>query len=105
MRYERSTLPLGRGVRGLMYLWAMPLSSTCQVDCELEAGHDGPHGSHGQQGTGTDWGVRWSLTASEIKEIKICPVALPEPDDRGNEIVCLLFAEHPGRHSFEIESG
>ncbi|BFU47407.1 hypothetical protein KRMM14A1004_56440 [Krasilnikovia sp. MM14-A1004] len=49
--------------------------------------------------------MRWTLSASEIREVNICPAALSEVDELGNETICLLFAGHPGRHSYEIEGG
>ncbi len=72
--------------------------------CALEVGHPGPHAALGQQGDGVEWWVCWSLSASEIVETTICPAVRDEPDDYGEDVVCLLHVHHPGRHSFELRS-
>jgi hypothetical protein len=71
-------------------------------DCDLENGHDGPHASLGQHGDKTEWWIYWTLSASEIREVSACPAIQPERDQNGEEVLCLLFEGHPGRHSFEI---
>jgi hypothetical protein len=72
-------------------------------DCALEFGHEGPHGDLGQQGDEVEWWVRWTLISSEIEQIEICPAIRAELDEYGEDVVCLLFKGHPGRHSFERE--
>jgi hypothetical protein len=59
----------------------------------------------GQPGTETEWWVYWTLSASEILEVNGCPVVRPEPDQRGEQVLCLLFENHPGRHSYELNPG
>jgi hypothetical protein len=72
-------------------------------DCVLEVGHDGPHGSLGQQGDEIEWWIRWTLNASEIVKTEVCPAIRNYPDEHGEDVVCLLFVGHPGRHSFELD--
>lgn len=68
--------------------------------CSMALGHDGPHGSLGQSSGPTDeYWVRWTLRASQIDLLPFCPVEGP---DR-NRPSCLLFAEHPGPHTFELD--
>jgi hypothetical protein len=45
------------------------------------------------------------LGASEVREVAGCPVVLRESGGSGEEVICLLFEDHPGRHSFELERG
>jgi hypothetical protein len=71
--------------------------------CDLEVGHDGPHADLGQPGTETEWWVYWTLSTSEIREVNGCPTVRPEPDQRGEQVLCLLFEDHPGRHSYELK--
>ncbi|HEY7272210.1 MAG TPA: hypothetical protein VH502_05715 [Actinoplanes sp.] len=65
--------------------------------CELEAGHDGPHAAFGQQCDEAELWIRWEGNPPQIRETPRCPY-----DD--GDAVCLLFAGHPGRHSFELEA-
>jgi hypothetical protein len=67
-------------------------------DCALEFGHAGPHGAMGQ----LEWWIRWTLSSSEIQQTKYCPAIDDERDEYDEEVVCLLFEDHPGGHSFEL---
>jgi hypothetical protein len=83
----------------VLWLLDRPGSAHAFIDisvCELEAGHDGPHASFGQQCGEAELWIRWDGTAPRIRETARCSY-----DD--GDAVCLLFAEHPGRHSFELE--
>ncbi|WP_433362326.1 GntR family transcriptional regulator [Actinoplanes sp. CA-142083] len=63
--------------------------------CELEYDHVGPHACLGRRTPGdTEWWVLWTLQASEIDPLRLCP-AKSDPGDNG----CLLFRRHEGRHS------
>jgi hypothetical protein len=64
--------------------------------CELEAGHDGPHAALGQQCGDTELWIRWDGTPPRIHAAPTCSY-----DD--GDAVCLLFAGHQGRHSFELD--
>ena len=70
------------------------------LHCELEHPHPGPHAGLGQHAGGVEWWVQWTLTASEINPIRLCPAQrFPDsgPTDDNN---CLLFDGHPGRHLY-----
>jgi hypothetical protein len=74
------------------------------LSCDLEADHPGPHASNAQQGDRIEWWVHWTLRASEITQQRACGAekantnpAAPEETD-----ICLLYAGHAGRHSFDI---
>lgn len=71
--------------------------------CDLEAGHAGTHAALGQQGNQIEWWVLWTLRAFEIVERQVCAAEAPgDLDDGEDREICLLYAGHPGRHSFEI---
>jgi hypothetical protein len=74
-------------------------------DCSLEFRHDGAHGDLGQQGEDVEWWIRWTLTSSAIEQVHICPTVRNEQDEDGEDVVCLLFEGHPGRHSFDLDRG
>jgi hypothetical protein len=76
-----------------------------ELTCELEAGHPDPHAACGQLGNGVEWWKHWTLRAGEITQHRPCGAEIPntDPNDKLNETeVCLLYADHPGRHSFHI---
>ena len=83
----------------VLWLLDRPASTYALIDipvCELEDGHDGPHAALGQQSGDVELWIRWHGTASRILE---CPHCYYDDGDA----VCLLFAGHPGRHSFELQ--
>lgn len=61
--------------------------------CELEHDHPGPHACLGGRAD-AEWWVLWTLRASEINPLRMCPAKRDPGDDP-----CLLFREHEGRHS------
>jgi hypothetical protein len=74
-------------------------------ECDLAAGHPGPHAALGQQGIGVEWWLRWTTQTSEpeIVETHICPVeSATLVNEFGEHEPCLLFEGHPGLHSFEL---
>ena len=83
----------------VLWLLDRPTSAHAFIDipvCELEDMHDGPHAALGQQSGDAELWIRWNGTDPRILEVPRCVY-----DD--GDAVCLLFAEHPGRHSFELE--
>ncbi len=72
-------------------------------ECRLEFRHDGPHGDVGQQSHEVEWWIRWTLTSSAIEQVGACPTVHEESGDPPEEVACLLFEGHPGRHSFDLE--
>lgn len=72
-------------------------------DCSLEFRHDGPHAALGQQGHEIEWWLRWTLIASAVEQVNACPTPRDESDDPSEEVPCLLFEGHPGRHSFQLD--
>ena len=80
--------------------YQLPEQPPGSVRCSLQPGHPGPHASM-MQSSGADpdveYWMRWTLRASEITVLPNC-----EAHDRADpQEVCLLFAEHPGPHSFD----
>ncbi len=75
-----------------------------ELTCALEAGHADPHAANAQMGDGVEWWVRWTLRAFEIVQLTGCQVerANTDPTSLEKTDVCLLYTEHPGRHSFDI---
>jgi hypothetical protein len=63
--------------------------------CELEDRHDGPHAALGQQSGEAELWIRWNGTVRILET--------PECFYDDGDAVCLLYAGHPGRHSFELE--
>src|SRR5690349_15965913 len=85
----------------VLWLLDRPASAYAFINvpmCELEAGHDGPHAALGQQSGDVELWIRWNGSGPEIIDAPRCSY-----DD--GDAVCLLFAEHPGRHSFELGAG
>ena len=73
--------------------------------CQLEFRHDGPHADLGQQSDEVEWWVRWTLTSSAVEQLTACAAVHEETGEHGEpaeEVVCLLFEGHPGRHSFDL---
>jgi hypothetical protein len=71
--------------------------------CDLEMGHADAHAALGQQSKEAEWWVRWTLSASEIAVLTGCPAHTTTAVDRcGDPFLCLLYLDHPGRHSFEL---
>nr|WP_221382234.1 hypothetical protein [Actinoplanes polyasparticus] len=68
-------------------------------ECQIEFGHDGAHGDLGQQSDMIEWWIRWTLSASEIEQVVACSTA---PGESEQDVVCLLFEGHLGRHSFQL---
>lgn len=67
--------------------------------CELAAGH---HDLHAAFVVATDggerwWWIRWSVHHRELRDLEICT----RTDEQSGDD-CLLPAQHPGRHSFEM---
>ena len=74
-------------------------SLQAELGCELERGHPGSHAALGQQADETAWWVHWTLTASEINPYRWCSVqGTPDRTSRDDK-ACVLFEDHPGRHS------
>jgi hypothetical protein len=71
-------------------------------ECQLEYGHDGPHGAAGQTDDEVEWWIRWTLTASAVEQVLACSGFCDASEDPDDEATCLLFEGHPGRHSFEL---
>ena len=74
-------------------------------ECQLEFRHDGPHADLGQQSDEVEWWVRWTLTSSAVEQLTACAAVHEETGEHGEpaeEVVCLLFEGHPGRHSFDL---
>lgn len=70
--------------------------------CELLAGHTGEdHYAEGQDtGDGGVWWIRWNDRETRaIVALPSCPVTQIRPDDVSPDL-CLLFTDHPGRHTF-----
>ncbi|MFJ7023513.1 MULTISPECIES: hypothetical protein [unclassified Streptomyces] len=111
-------------VEELSYLASLPVGAN-ELEgfawCELEPGHGGEwHYALGQSANDGHWWLRWKPTGRELLVRESCtakgdplPVPptrrLPFPDaphlDVEDPVVpkerpCLLFAEHPGAHSF-----
>jgi len=72
-------------------------------ECRLEYRHDGPHGDICQQGEEVEWWVRWTLTSSAIDQVTACPVSRAEPEEPHDDLTCVLFEGHPGRHSYDLD--
>jgi hypothetical protein len=73
--------------------------------CELEEGHPGPHAALAQQDDGVEWWLCWTTQTDEpaIVERRACPIESDTlVNEHGEHEPCLLFEEHPGRHSFEL---
>ncbi|HWU08480.1 MAG TPA: hypothetical protein VN520_19220 [Streptomyces sp.] len=91
--------------------------------CELEPGHEGEwHYALGQAANDGRWWLRWKPTGRELLVRESCTAKgepLPVPPKRPSlypkpphldveepevpqERPCLLFAEHPGAHSFDL---
>ncbi|MFF5290316.1 winged helix-turn-helix domain-containing protein [Paractinoplanes globisporus] len=68
--------------------------------CELENTHVGPHAGLGQHAGDTEWWVRWTLVASEINPLRMCPAQRDPGDPAADDNTCLLFDGHVGRHSY-----
>jgi hypothetical protein len=84
--------------------------------CALEAGHPGRHGAMGQQGDAVEWWLRWTRDVmddaaagrlpdvAEIVETRICPAeSRTSTNEHGEGDPCLLYEDHPGRHSFDLD--
>jgi hypothetical protein len=69
-------------------------------ECHLEFRHDGAHAELGQQSDVIEWWIRWTLSSSTVDQVAACPTATIEPEE---DIACLLFEGHPGRHSYELD--
>ncbi|MFC8899027.1 hypothetical protein [Streptomyces cinereoruber] len=113
-------------VEELAYLASRPVGASVLEAfawCELESGHEGEwHYALGQSANDGRWWLRWKPTGRELLVRESCtakgdplPVpakqpplypAGPEPfldvedPEVPQERPCLLFAEHPGAHSF-----
>jgi hypothetical protein len=72
-------------------------------ECQLEFRHDGPHGDLGQEGEEVEWWIRWTLTSSAVEQVTACPAVYEELEEPQEDVGCLLFEGHPGRHSFDLE--
>lgn len=74
------------------------------LSCELEGGHPEPHAANGQMGNKAEWWVHWTVQASEIVGHRRCRTERTKADqmDLNETDLCLLYAHHPGRHSFAI---
>ncbi|PRY30861.1 hypothetical protein CLV70_104413 [Pseudosporangium ferrugineum] len=73
-------------------------------ECRLEFRHDGPHGDLGQQSGEIDWWVRWTFTSSAVEQAGACAAVCDKPGEpESDDITCLLFEGHPGRHSFDLD--
>ncbi|GAA4259714.1 hypothetical protein [Dactylosporangium darangshiense] len=71
--------------------------------CHLEMGHLDAHAAMAQQSKEAEWWVRWTLSASEIVVMAGCPALAPTAvDSFGDPLLCLLYLDHPGQHSFEL---
>ena len=72
-------------------------------ECRLEYRHDGPHGDLGQRSDDVEWWIRWTLTSSAVEQVTACPTIRDEPEEPREDVDCLLFEGHPGRHSFDLD--
>ncbi|MFI5890176.1 GntR family transcriptional regulator [Actinoplanes sp. NPDC051513] len=68
--------------------------------CELEHDHVGPHACLGQHAGDTAWWVLWTLQASEINPLRVCPAKRDPGDPAAGGNACSLFGRHEGRHSY-----
>lgn len=101
--------------REVRLLSEIPHGSTSvdtEFQCELEAGHRGPHAVLGEwskpvgagrlaSGEAVTWWVRWEDPTGRRD---VVPQATCPAETRPGEVmseVCTLFAGHPGRHDFE----
>jgi hypothetical protein len=73
------------------------------LTCDLEAKHSGSHAANAQM-SDVEWWVHWTLFASEITSHVGCGAEMSsrDPDNLDKVNVCLLYANHPGKHSFAI---
>jgi len=72
------------------------------LSCEVAAGHDGSHVAFATTASDGDlwWWLHWGERARDVRRVDLCSGSLlddPFPDD------CLLPADHPGPHSFELQ--
>lgn len=79
------------------------------VECELQAGHPGPHVALGQAyAAEPELWLRWlpgdCRTMFEKTDSEYCDAEGPDPDNRDDLEGCLLPAGHPGAHSFRLEA-
>jgi hypothetical protein len=72
------------------------------LSCELEADHGGPHAANAQMGNEIEWWAHWTLLASEITTHRHCDATQASTDRLNPLDICMLYAGHPGRHSFVI---
>jgi DNA-binding transcriptional regulator YhcF (GntR family) len=70
------------------------------LHCELERAHPGPHAGLGQHAGDTPWWVQWTLAASEIVPVPMCPAQRIPEGTEVDDNKCLLFQDHAGRHLF-----
>jgi hypothetical protein len=70
-----------------------------QFACELAARHHDLHTAFLGATDGGErwWWIRWNVHHRELRHLEIC-----NRTDQQSEDDCLLPAEHPGRHSFEM---
>ncbi|MFJ8811287.1 hypothetical protein [Streptomyces sp. NPDC102490] len=111
-------------VEELAYLASRPVGANVVEAfawCELESGHEGEwHYALGQSANDGRWWLRWKPTGRELLVRESCtakgePLPVPpkqpplypkpphldvEDPEVPQERPCLLFAEHPGAHSF-----
>lgn len=116
-------------VEELAYLASRPVGANVVEAfawCELEPGHEGEwHYALGQSANDGQWWLRWKPTGRELLVRESCTAKgepLPVPPKRQypfpdaphldveepvvpQERPCLLFAEHPGAHSFALGLG
>jgi hypothetical protein len=87
----------------LSKLRALPDLAECppnqELACELAAGHHDLHAAFAGATDGGErwWWIRWSVHHRELRNLEICNRTDPQSGDD-----CLLPAEHPERHSFEM---
>ena len=70
--------------------------------CQVQRDHAGPHLANGQDSGSDEWWLRWDDTNREAICLPGCPVTRGVPDGAG-EGLCLLPANHDGRHSFDLQ--
>ncbi|HEY8864730.1 MAG TPA: hypothetical protein VIO37_11245 [Candidatus Dormibacteraeota bacterium] len=78
-----------------------------EYGCELPSGHAGAHHAVGQtfsHGVGNDLWITW-LDGGEpqVGELPMCEGYVEQTADEEDK-VCLLYAGHPGPHTYEREA-